>query len=139
MFTHSQSLRHATSGLLLRAQSGTTPSCQRIGIRFFRDNNAYRPDVRRLKLPPPVKGWPTPWISKDNVWQYLLPLKIFGWRITRLYIPPSHKDNFPVIPALRNLFCFADSASAWQFHDYVRSLSDEEKVRMDGYLSWRRC
>jgi len=75
------------------------------------------------EIPPPVSGWPTPWLEPPEVEEYLFPLQ----RDSQWRVDFTHKANLSV-PTLRKTFNFKGGISALAFMKDVLIITDSEEV-----------
>jgi hypothetical protein len=71
-----------------------------------------------LPLPEKVSGWPTPWISQEDIDKYLLPLYSHDWGVTLA----------PKACQLTKFFPFHDPQASVQFADDLRDIYHRENV-----------
>ncbi|KAF8070087.1 hypothetical protein FPV67DRAFT_1447933 [Lyophyllum atratum] len=78
-----------------------------------------------LSLPPPVKGYPTPWFGKEDVETYLKPLYSHGWALTfQLHNPDSSDAAISAVLGTKFPLTFDD---AMAFMNGVGDIAKSEK------------
>ncbi|KAL0071833.1 hypothetical protein AAF712_000755 [Marasmius tenuissimus] len=76
---------------------------------------------RQSQIPPPVNGWPTPWLEPPEVKEYLFPLlRDSQWRLN--FVPKASLS----VPTLCKTFNFKGGVSALAFMKDVVTIADTE-------------
>lgn len=76
-----------------------------------------------LALPARVRGYPTPWLSAQQIHEYLPPLNRESWRVTNMLGLSGL--------CLATRYAFSDSPTARSFINQVYDIGAKEKVGLD--------
>ncbi|KAF9270074.1 hypothetical protein L218DRAFT_1071565 [Marasmius fiardii PR-910] len=92
-------------------------------FRTIIKHGAPRAHLHAFDLPPPTSGWPTPWLTPQEVERYLFPLHhSFEWRVSFV----SKTQCSRSVPTLQKTFHFGNSHNALEFMKDVLDIADDE-------------
>ncbi|TFL04570.1 hypothetical protein BDV98DRAFT_590358 [Pterulicium gracile] len=88
-------------------------------------------NVVSFEAPPPVKGWPTPWLTQDEFNHYMLPLYEHNWRTTietqKQIQAEGTQSTHALGTFLEKTFAFDDSRSCFAALQSIHELCEKEK------------
>lgn len=91
-------------------------------------------NVVSFEAPPPVKGWPTPWLTQDEFNHYMLPLYEHNWRTTietqKQIQAEGTQSTHALGTFLEKTFAFDDSRSCFAALQSIHELCEKEKVNI---------
>ncbi|KAG5641850.1 hypothetical protein DXG03_004109 [Asterophora parasitica] len=84
------------------------------------------PDIPLLEIPPRVKGWPTPWFSKEDFENYLEPLYSRGWKLKFRKTVIGGEEASAVTSLLDVQYSFATYQAGIAFINGVSEIAEAE-------------
>ncbi|KAF4598066.1 hypothetical protein EYR38_006460 [Pleurotus pulmonarius] len=136
------SLRHSTllprsirirnlrllSSLASRPFSTSTTALDIVYRRYGSTDAPSRQNPPPTLLPDPVSGWPTPWITAEDIERYMCVLNENGWdiRFSAAHSKPTKSHPSRVVPELFKTYHFANVEFAAKFAEDVKELMTEE-------------